>query len=351
MAFPSTAFHQVRLALEAGRFDQARAQLDDLLIRYKGRLPVASLNLFLSLRMRLARNLQEFLLYAQRLPAGFSWNDDEREMAADLAEDSDFKRIVGRRFFDIDAARILNEKMPLSVLQQAAESKVLPEHLRRDVAQAAWLRSVLLDEPDIARQLVPTLKTLIPELAPSLDDYQSALADEASKFSAIYVWLRTPGLQPIVTPGVGRRTPLNEQDSLRDNWWCSAAFKPETAPLDQGEDETTQGNLALAANIKGGVQSPAFLSAAQKANARAEHARLETLGAAPNYLCRQVIQWVGRHPDDPRAPEALHLAVRTTRFGCTDKDTGKWSKAAFDVLHKSYPNSPWAKKTPYWFKD
>jgi hypothetical protein len=58
------------------------------------------------------------------------------------------------------------------------------------------------------------MKTLVPELKPLLDDYQSALADEASKFSAIYVWLKNPGLQPVVTSGIGRRTPVNEQDSL-----------------------------------------------------------------------------------------------------------------------------------------
>jgi outer membrane protein assembly factor BamD (BamD/ComL family) len=64
-----------------------------------------------------------------------------------------------------------------------------------------------------------------------------------------------------------------------------------------------------------------------------------------------VIQWANSHPADPRVPEALHLAVKTTRYGCTDKDSARWSKAAFDVLHNKYPNSPWTKKTPYWFKD
>jgi hypothetical protein len=94
-----------------------------------------------------------------------------------------------------------------------------------------------------------------------------------------------------------------------------------------------------------------FLSAAQKTAAREEQARLIALGAAPSYLCRQVIAWSERRPADPRLPEALHLAVKSTRYGCTGKDNGKMSKAAFDVLHKLYPNSPWAKKTPYWFKD
>lgn len=350
-AYASTSYHQVRLALAAGKYEQARIQLDELLARHKGQLPASSLNLFLSLRMRLARNLQEFLTFAQRLPAGFSWNEDEREMAADLSDDSDLKEIVGRNLFDVDATRSLNEKLPLSVLALAAESKLLPAHLRRDLAQAVWLRAALLDQPETARRLVPTLQTLIPQMKPFLDEFMATPAGEASKFSALYAWLKTPGLQPIVTTGIGRRTPLEEQDGLRDNWWCSAAFRPVSATESEGEDEKSRDNLSLAVNLRSELQSPAFLSAAQKAAAQNEHARLEALGAAPNYLCHQIIQWTQRHPADPRAPEALHLAVRSTRFGCTDEDTGKWSKAAFDLLHKSYPNSPWTKKTPYWFKD
>jgi hypothetical protein len=61
------------------------------------------------------------------------------------------------------------------------------------------------------------------------------------------------------------------------------------------------------------------------------------------------IEWATANPNDPRSPEALHLAVRSTRYGCTDKETGKWSKAAFDLLHKRYPNTKWANATKYWF--
>jgi len=48
-------------------------------------------------------------------------------------------------------------------------------------------------------------------------------------------------------------------------------------------------------------------------------------------------------------PEALYLAVRSTRYGCTDKETGRLSKTAFELLHSRYPDSEWAKKTKFWF--
>jgi hypothetical protein len=351
-AFASASFHQVRLALESGKSDQARAKLDEILSQHKASLPASSLNLFQSMRMRLSSNLAEFLTYAQRRPAGFSWNDGDQQLPVDFSDDPDHKSLVGQNFFDLDAARTLNEKLPLSLLQQAAESKVLPAHLRRDVAQAAWLRALLLDDSDRAKALTPTLKALVPQIAPLLDDYLSAQSEDDRKFSGIYTWLKTPGLQPIVDSSVGRRTPLHEQDEYRDNWWCAAALSSAPATTDVSEaDADKKLMLAIAVNEKTEVQSPAFLSEAQKASARNEHARLASFGAAPNYLCRQAIVWAERRPTDPRVPEALHLAVKSTRYGCTDKENGKWSKAAYDVLHKRYPNSPWAKKTPYWFKD
>jgi hypothetical protein len=95
----------------------------------------------------------------------------------------------------------------------------------------------------------------------------------------------------------------------------------------------------------------AFLSAAEKATAEREFKARLALGAGPNYIAQQVIQWANRTPADPRIPEALHLAVQTTRYGCTDEQTGRWSKSAFDLLHRNYPNTSWAKKTKYWFNN
>jgi hypothetical protein len=123
------------------------------------------------------------------------------------------------------------------------------------------------------------------------------------------------------------------------------------ATSDQSEADKNKSELSLTVNASKAIPFPAFLSEAEKTAARKEHAKLSSLGAAPNYLCRQVIEWAQGHPTDPRAPEALYLAVRTTRYGCTNKETGRWSKAAYDFLHKHYPSSTWAKKTPYWFKD
>jgi hypothetical protein len=200
----------------------------------------------------------------------------------------------------------------------------------------------LLGDTKTADELAPILAKLVPETAELLNKYVSTTEPEEKKFAAIYAWLKTPGLEPIVDAGLGREAPLHQQDVYRDNWWCGSSYVPTTPEENREVVQFTATTTA---------QAPRFVSAAEVAQGERESQSLRTLGAAPNYISREVIQWANSHPTDPRVPEALHLAVRTTRYGCTDKESPRWSKAAFDVLHRKYPTSTWAKKTPYWFKD
>lgn len=343
-AFSSASFHSIRLDIAAGRSAEARTKLDDILQKHRSELNVSSLNLFQQQRMIVSSSLDDFLTFAQRLPAGYSFNEDGREIPADAAEIGDeSKSLTEKVLFDSYAAGVLNRRMPLSLLSLAASNSRLPNHLRLDVAQAAWLRSVLLNDHATATALVPKLEALVPAMTPFLNEYAAAREPDAKKFAAIYTWLKFPGLEPVVDAGPGRGSALEERESYRDNWWCSAAALPtETAA---GEEKKLQ------AGIPAERMSPPFLTAAQRAGAEREYATLASFGAAPNYLCRQVIERATQHPNDPRVPEALHLAVKTTRYGCTDKQTGRWSKAAHDFLHKHYPGNEWTKLTPYWFKD
>jgi hypothetical protein len=216
--------------------------------------------------------------------------------------------------------------------------------LRTDLAQAAWIRSVLLSDYKTADELVPTLKGLVPGLSATLDDFVQTAQPDAKKFSAIYTWLKFPGIEPVVDIGIGRETALSEQDSYRDNWWCAASITPPAESSTAQDDVTASFTTST-------IHTPFFLSEAQRLAGAKEWTTLRGLGTMPNYLCKQVIQWAAKNPADSRVPEALHLAVNSTRYGCTDKETGRWSKAAYDLLHRKYPNSTWAKKTKYWFKE
>ncbi|HEX8473758.1 MAG TPA: hypothetical protein VF666_06965 [Pyrinomonadaceae bacterium] len=359
-AFVSVVFHSVRLLTEAGRDDEARRRLDALLTQDRATFPPSALNLLLSQRMRLARDLDEFLRFAQRVPSAFSYNEDGRQLPADtkeLEKDEHLKTYVGgRTLFDDDAASIMNRHMPLALLRDAARSNVLPDSLRREVAVAAWVRAVLLNDREADRELTPVLVALVPEMRGYLNADVDG-TDDARKFSALYAILKFPGVSPYVGVGVARETPVKEIDNYRNNWWCS--FDIETSPstsenVEKTADSTSKDagstDSASRAATRARASSFKFLNASQVAAASREGARLASLGTAPNHLSRLAVEWGNKFPDDPRVPEALHLAVKSTRYGCSDQQTGALSKAAHTLLHRRYPRSEWTKKTPYWFK-
>lgn len=346
-AFPSVAFHTARLLAGSGRADDARARLDAWLTQSRAAFPPSALNQMLRLRTTLARDLGEFLQFAQRVPTGFSYDEDGRELPVDkesLAQDEAYKeRASGRTLFDADAAAAMNTRFPLALLRQAAAHRALPEHLRREVAVAAWTRSVLLDDRAAGRELAPVLESLMPELKGFLNDEAGAATDEARKFSAVYAILKFPALRPYVDSGVGRTTPPRDIDNYRDNWWCAHTSASPAAPPNTSGGQQQGERQSPAAR-------PAFPNERHALLAGREDARVTALGNAPNYLTRLAIEWATKAPADPRVPEALHLAVRTTRYGCTDEQTTALSKAAHALLHRRYPRSEWARKTPYWFK-
>ncbi len=351
-AYATLAYHTARLMIETHKKDEARRQLDTLIASRLSAMPQSSQNQFLSLRMKLASHLDEMLKYAMRKPAGFSYDEDGREMVSTDLKDSDDAKLRefagGRLAFDMDAYYVLNSRLPLGLLKMATVSKSLPEYLRREVAQAAWVRAVLLDDHLAGKEIAETLQTLAPDLKSELAAYLSAATNEDKKLTALYLILKNPGVEPYADFGIGRSTPLKEIDNFRDNWWCAQIIKPE----DKSSASSTEPEVQKYINESNANTSeyPDFLTPAQKTAAEKENARLKALGNAPNYLCQQMVNFANTKPTDARLPEALHLAVKATRYGCTDETTGKYSKLAYDTLHKKYPRSEWAEKTKYWFK-
>jgi hypothetical protein len=79
---------------------------------------------------------------------------------------------------------------------------------------------------------------------------------------------------------------------------------------------------------------------------------LNTLPGGVVWLGRRAIAYVKEHPDDKDGAEALGLTVRATRYGCfleKDGDKKAVSKEAFTMLHRLYPKSDWAARTPYYY--
>jgi hypothetical protein len=335
-AFASVVFHSARLLSESNRSNEARSLLDKVLAGDRQTLPASAINELLAERTQLAQNLREFLRSAQRVPAAFSADDDGREIPED-DKDAESTTNGAKLFFDNDAGSILNRATPTNVLNDAARDASLAPNLRRDIAQAAFVRAALLGDAESAATAATLLASLYPELREQLSAYQRATTPEAKRFAAAYLSLKFPGLRPYVSVGVGRTSAIAEMDSYRDNWWCAG---PPIPMSQQGENGGDLENKPFPV--------PDFLKGSAT-SASKQLATLRSLGVGPDYLCRTVIDWANKNPTDARVAEALHLAVKSTRYGCSDKETGRWSKAAFDLLHRRYPNTSWAKETKYWF--
>jgi hypothetical protein len=348
-AYATANFHRARLLLEQHDGAAARRLLDDLLATANvAKLPSSAVNAFKEQRMPLARNLNEFLGDAQRKPAGFTSEADEQVSQ----NTTDQKQPYSQAAFPKDAAAALNMQFPLTVLSEAARSEILDSRLRRDVVLGTWTRAVLLPGgTETAGELAGEVEKFEPETSPMMNAYLAAKDRDAKRFASVYLILHFPGLRPTIESGIGRegqmyasdtkKPLLGVIDNFRNNWWC------KLNNVNLGET-----------NYSWGYEAPSppkpplplsFLSAEQQQQAAREWNQLVELGAGPNFLTMQVIAWARQHPEDKRVPEALHLAVRTTRYGCADKQTSRLSHEAFELLHKRYRKTEWASKTPYWF--
>jgi hypothetical protein len=346
-AFLTATYHAVRLQIAQGQADEARKTLDALL-KDSATMNASAINLLLSERLSLAQDLNEFVKFSQRHAVIFAYDEDEYQLvdvsAPPKAGEEDYNKNERswskRTMFDSDAARIMNTSMPLSVLKKLALHSDLPDYLRSSVVMSAWVRAVLLDEEKTAQELAPELAKLIPELKNLIPDYNKAKAGKAKTYEAVFIMLKNPAMRPLVNQGTGRQATFSAIENYRDNWWCDS------------NEYSLYDNDASRNNTDTSVTVPVFLSKEQIAQAKNENARIKKLAlSGSNFLAGKAGEWAEFAPKEKRLPEALALAVRATRYGCQNCDTGKISKDAFDILKDRFGSSEWKKKTPYWFKD
>jgi hypothetical protein len=336
-AYATAQYHRIRLLMEMNKQNEARTALDELLPYFRKSLQNSSLNLFLSQRLKLARNFDEFLKYSPRIPQRISNGDSDSDV-----EQHDEPAMA---LFDADSIGILNRALPLNLLSRAATGK-LPAQLRMQLLGAVWTRAALISDDGVAAELSREMESTFPVLHSDLIVWNDAKDPDSRRFALAMLLMHFPGMNPFIQAGVPPRDKLDGIDSYRENWWCGF----------------NSGNLDMPTRFRYGIsqyekqkppepaKSPDFLSDSDKAKFMAEWKKLTSIPSAPNYFAKSVLAWAEKHPKDERVPEALHLVVKSTRFGCADSRTGSYSRAAFQMLHSRYPNTSWAKSTPYWFR-
>ena len=341
-AYVTARFHGARLLIETKQDSSARAFVDEALAN-KGGMPASAVNALRAERMRLAQNFDEFLTYAPRTVVGESIGFMPGE--SDVTQGAETKALS---YFDADAADVFNDSLPLELWLRAAKNARLDDRLRAQIAQAGWVRAVVTGSasaPALARELA----LLKPSYARAIRQYLAA-GGERQRFDAVFWMLHHPEARPDVRAGLSRTTPDGKIDDFRDNWWCGAA-KPGNQSFGQAlASEASALSPVLRRIYISAAPVAEFIGAGQAGASAAERKKLDAVGGAPSFLAAAVVHWANAYPADKRLPEALALVVKSSRFGCTDPNSARPVKEAFDLLHRRYPGNEWARRTPYWYK-
>ena len=354
------SYLHARILVGSGRADEAREIADANLARLSTKASPSAVNTFRTLRMNLATNLTDFVSHAARTPVLVTLDDEFRDIPykylycgterdpADAA--CEFRKKPAPAMFDEQTSVILTEKLPTGVLAQLSADSALPTRLRELVARSAFTRAALLDDAQSGPLIAHHLLELDPSLKRELQTYLSADSAESRRFAAFFLILRQPGMHPYVDAGVGREMAPDRIDIFQNNWWCS--WQPRSTDdyrLNYYNVWTGSAYEFRPSRVCSNLTSPAILDAASRSEAEAEFLRLKSLGPADQVLGDAVISWANMHPEDSRIPEALHNINRVYRYGCGETTQLNYSKIAFELLHKKYPDSEWTRKTPYWF--
>jgi hypothetical protein len=339
-AYAAVAYHRLRLSPAT---PSTRDELLTALPQLSASESVSTRNLFAELNARSAPDLNTWLKLAARKPAAEATYSEEEPFDTKLIQQPCGPGHSGADtpLFAPDAATVLNTRLPLRLLAQAAEGTILPPNLRFQVAQSAWTRAVLLDRRDIATRLSPILIQCNSNWQPVLSAYDRAKSNEDRKAAALFALMRFASTEPDVREGNYRVDGFASYSNYRDNWWCFTV--PPDARSQNGE--TGWGFTSIA---HADIADPAFLTPTDRAEAAREIAALRVIPKASDYLSAEAFSWQRAHPQDSRAPELLGEAFRVVRNACGDKTSADTEHQLFLTLHREYPTTHWTLRYRSW---
>lgn len=363
-AYTSATYYRLRLEATA---PPTRAELATILPTIERSQSRSTINLFAGLLTTTSPTLTDFLKTAPQLPA--SSNDDGA-----LASSAEIPtpQLCGPKvpaakapLFDTYAATILNQRLPLRLLREAAVSNALPPNLRFELANATLTRAILLDDPATVAALTPILATCQPTFKPVLDRYNAATTPDQRHLRGLFAIMSFPSTEPVVRTGNQRSTGFATYSGMRDNWWAGNTQYVQPPPPPPGQSSSYDYAVGVqpvtpeSPNFKPALFNvpitpaselppPPFITAADANEAAQEILALQHIPGAADYCARQALDWVKTHPTDPSNPDLLGLATRVLRNSPRSADTSELNHQLFNTLHQKYPNSSWTKRYKTW---
>ncbi|HEX8625739.1 MAG TPA: hypothetical protein VF782_11765 [Allosphingosinicella sp.] len=371
-ALPALFYHRVRDGLMSDRpTENPGARVEEVLSRlkswpwqdsrhYRATVAASLRYLIASGRIRDARKLRDGLVLKDEygshydLPLLLLAEDEDRFVRQMAVADVSFERPV------------LFNLLSTEALTRLAGRGDVPAEERARFARVAWSRLYAMGRP-IPAGLDRLMRRLNPEITAAWISRPGRGARPSDRRLLLDV-LRSPALNIVMADhqrapqAADREAGFNRIDTHQhsdNNWWCAWQVRRHDGNLDEllyGQfygphegyfraDREDPLAIAGARTTLGPLLDSSYL---WNARGTAEQQKLSKIDCAPKLLSERAIAWKGKGLDGQ--DEALALAVRATRYGCQRQGGhGAYSKAAFALLHKRFPQSAAAKRTRYWF--
>ncbi|HSV28375.1 MAG TPA: hypothetical protein VLL76_02420, partial [Candidatus Omnitrophota bacterium] len=270
--------------------------------------------------------------------------------------------------------------LPPETLAQAALDPSRSDYMRRHLARVAFTRAYLLDGWKRARPLAETLIAIDDQTAPMMRKAKDIWSDRKRDHYLTLVMLRNPRFGVRVNEGHVRLPAweINAAHPSDNNWWCAFDFEREWDRLlfaifdgpmhlsgfgwdPVGDMGTLRYPPPIPPDEMQRIEAArdAILAAHPilKQVNRAELDRLGAVASGPKYLSEKALAWSQGSTwltrllgEDRGVAEALALSVRSTRYGCERAGGhGGYSRAAYETLHRRFPESSHAQATRWWF--
>jgi hypothetical protein len=374
-AWLSAQYHLGRLTLTKTDPAASRARLDAILQRKT--LSVSDRNVFTAQRAQVAADAADFTRLALR-----------KRLCADTDEKSGCVRgywqadaVQPHGIYDGQAgagtqglgedARAVIDRLPLKERIAVSRDMRLPAPLRLDVALTSYARAVALGDHASVDGLATDLEKLLPQLAEDWKRVHAAPVGADKRFYEFFVLAKVPGIRVDLVEYTRPEGTVAEFQQYWTDWIVLPKGRP-VAPdppalalyqdggvigyeaTDDATDLTCLGECGLGAAP---LRLPDFARTLAK-QAQAERGYFVRIKA--NYsddppppmpaggvaAWDEMLAYAAANPKNAQVPEALYWLVRVGRFGGSHNHSGK---RAFQLLHKTYPTSTWAKRSPYFY--
>lgn len=363
---PTAQYHHLRLTAATAGPAETRARLDAMLA--DPALTLTERNLLTAARAQVAADLGEFARFAVREPYCLAIYDDCSDDDYYRAETLGQRPGGGAWLGWGDDARAVIDRMPLAQRIALSRDRTLPDALRLDLALTSFARAVQLRDDPAIDALAGDLAGLLPQLRDEWRAIPAARPGPAKRFATLFAMAKIPGLRTDLADYLrphgtvaefqrtwvpwrllppGRGAPAVEPPQLHaywDGYWFAT-----------GEDQNDLICLGKCGLASFPLQLPPFVAAAQ-AEARRERAFFLTGGDAGDgtdpappgtvWLWDEALAFVAAHPRDARAAEMLYWLIRIGRWGGSHDHLGR---RAFQLLHRRYAGSDWARRSPYYY--